>query len=74
MEDPGTRNLRCDQERGNNGRYADQPEKLIYRKHCCAPNAADKIASKAALIRLLHDLLLLTGQHLIGIDCPTDHD
>jgi hypothetical protein len=69
MEDPRARNLRCDRERGHDRRHSDQPKKLIYRKHCF-----DKIASKVASIRFLHDLLLLTGQHLIGIDRATDHD
>jgi hypothetical protein len=75
MEDPRARNLRCDQERGHDRRHSNQPKKLIYRKHClCPPTPPDKIASKVALIRFFHDLLLLTGQHLIGIDRPTDHD
>ena len=37
VEDAGTRDLRCDQERGHNGRHTDQPEKLIHRKHFLCP-------------------------------------
>jgi hypothetical protein len=73
LEDPGARDLRCDQECRHDGRHADQPENLIHRKHClCPPRQLPRNAPKAVSIRRLCDLL--TGQHPIGIGRPTDCD
>jgi hypothetical protein len=74
VENPRSRNLRCDQECRNNGRHAYQSEKLIHRKHLSSPQ--DDIKSqtqKACSIRPLRGLLI-PCQKLVRVSCPGNRE
>jgi len=79
MENPAARNLRRDQEGRHDGGDADQPQKLIHRKHAvpqdCLNVAKRQIArmvQQPVSIRSLRDLL--TRELLVSVSCSSNRD
>jgi hypothetical protein len=70
MENSGSRNLGSDQEGRHDGRYADEPQKLVNRKHECRPQGA----SVANLIRGLCRRALIGREKLVGIGRPGNRE
>jgi hypothetical protein len=77
MENPGPRDLRCDQECRHDGGEAYQPEKLIHRKHRHRPqrqpNLQEQSFKEATSIRRFCSLLRARHE-LIGVNRPANRE
>jgi hypothetical protein len=69
VENSCSRNLGSDQEGRHHGRYADEPQKLVNRKHECRPQGA----SGANSVRPLRRALIIR-EKLVGIGRPGNRE
>ncbi|WP_172805573.1 hypothetical protein [Bradyrhizobium ottawaense] len=69
VENSRSRNLGSDQEGRHHGRYADEPQKLVNRKHECRPQGASGANSVRPLCRAL-----IGHEKLVGIGRPGNRE